>query len=492
MEKLTNSLRKNIDHIKNLINNDPDIKEKRIHLKNVKNEICILYSDSLCDGRKINEIVLDPIINIFKDHFILRASKIADMIADLVLVQNQKVDKFEDVLYNLFSGNTIILINNVDFALTVDTKLDLSRAISEPTTEVTTKGPKEAFVEDFNKNLGLIRKRIKDKKMKNENFNIGRRTKTKVGLIYIEDITEIKLVEKIKEKLQQIDIDGIFDSAYILELINKEATTLFPTTIRTERPDVAAMTLLDGKIIILVDNSPFVLILPAFFIDFIHAAEDNFDKPINASWIRIIRLISFFIVVFLPAYYISVLTHDQEAIPPDLLISFKTQREGVPFPIIIEVLIMSLAFDILSEADIRLPNAMGSAISIVGALILGEAAIQAGIASPITVIIVATTSVSALCLPSKEFTNAVKLWRLLFMFIAISFGNMGLIIGSLSLIFHMANIKSFGFPYLRGLAPFSASDQKNFIARFSRKKLFKRPSLISDPNPIRLKEVNKK
>lgn len=492
MEKLTSNLEKNINYIKKIINNDPDIKEKRIQLKNIKNNICILYSDSLCDGRKINEIVLNPIINTFKEHIVLRANKIVDLISDLVLVQNQKIDKLENVIYNLFSGNTIILINNIDYALAADTKLVLSRAINEPTTEVTVKGPKEAFVEDFNKNLGLIRKRIKDKKMRTENLNIGRRTKTKVGLLYIEDIIEMKLVNRIKKKLEQIDIDGIFDSAYIVEFIDKQSVTLFPTTIRTERPDIAAITLLDGKLIILVDNSPFVLIVPAFFIDFIQAAEDNYDKPINATWIRITRFIAFIFVVFLPAYYISVLTHNHEAIPADLLINFKTQREGVPFPIMIEVLIMSLAFDILSEADIRLPNAMGSAISIVGALILGEAAIQAGIASPITVIVVAITSVSALCLPSKEFSNAAKLWRLFFMVIAVIFGNIGLIIGSLSFVLHLANTKTSGFPYLRGVAPFSASDQKNLIARFSRKKLIKRPSLISDRNPERLKVVDKK
>lgn len=490
MKKINLNLNENIKFVKKTLGNNRDIKERMINFKYIKDKICVFYSESLCDTKKIDDFVINPILESLKKNIIIKSSKIIQILSDLVLYQSTKSNSFEDVFYNLFSGNAIIFVENSDVVLIVEAKDILTRQITEAKTDITTKGPKEAFVEDIGKNIGLVRKRLKDENLWSETIIVGRRTKTRVDLLYIKDIIDLKFVNKAMESIKNIDIDGIFDGEYIIELIKKESKTFFPTMLRTERPDITAMSLLDGKLVLLVDNSPFAVIAPSFFTDFVQAAEENYRNPVTSSMVRTIRFLGLFIFLLLPGYYISVMTHNHEAIPPDLLINFVVQREGVPFPALVEVLIMTFAFDLLNEADARLPSSMGSAISIVGALILGEASIEAGIASPITIIIVAMTSVASLALPSSEFTNALKIWQLFFMLSAATFGSLGLLVVLIIFVLRLTNIRTFGVPYLRGFAPFNMDDQKDAVIRLSRRKIHKRPSLINQKNPTRQRIVD--
>lgn len=268
----------------------------------------------------------------------------------------KKIDlKQDNIFYYIFSGFTCI-IHNTDI-LVAETKGKLDRGVSEPKTEGTIKGPKDAFLENYSSNVGLIRKRIKDEKLILDEKIIGRRSKTKVGLMYISDIAKPELIKYVNDKLSKIDIDAILDSNYIAECIENSTKADFPTIFSTERPDLVSFYILQGRIAIVVENSPFVLVLPAFVGDFINSIEDYYQKDKNTTFTKIIRYLAFIITITIPALYVALTTFDQESIPTDLLISFATQKKGVPFSAFIEALLMIISFEILREGDYRVPSA---------------------------------------------------------------------------------------------------------------------------------------
>lgn len=395
------------------------------------------------------------------------------------------------MFYYLSSGFTIILINNSKKAIAVETKATLDRGITESTSETIIRGPKDSFTENNSKNLGLIRKRIKDKNLWYKEVTIGKRTKTKVTIAYIKDIVPNYKVKKIYEKLKKIDIDGILDSGYIRELLDQNQHSIFPKVISTERPDLACSSLLNGKIIILVENTPYVLILPAVLTDFIHSPQDNYQKSFNASFSRIIRMVSFFLALITPALYIALMTFNQEIIPNQILISLAIQRDAVPFPTVVEVLVFIITFEILREADIHSPSISGSAISIVGALILGDAAVTAGIVSPIVIIIVATTSICELIFYDVDVIDAIREWRFLLIIASTLFGIIGFTIIFIVLIAKLASLECLDTPYLTPFSPLNIQNLKDSIIRVSRKKLKERPSYLTK-NITRMGETNEK
>lgn len=323
----------------------------------------------------------------------------------------------------------------------------LGRNISTVTSELSLTGPKDSFTEIYDTNLGLIKKRITSTKLKLKELNIGKYTNTKVGILYIDDICKESIINHVTNRLSKIDIDGIIDSSYLkYSLENK--FNLFPTIILTERPDKCSMALLEGKIIVLVDNSCFVLILPSFFIDFFHTTDDYYQKSINTSFIRIIRLLAFIIAIFIPALYISVTTRNYNLIPLPLLLMLKAGRTFVPFPAYIEALFMIICFEILKESDLRMSNTSGSAISILGGLILGDAAVAAGIVSPIMIIIIAISSIAGLIFTSIELSNTLRTYKILLLILSTFLGIYGVYIGLVILIYNILTTKIFGYSYL--------------------------------------------
>ena len=323
----------------------------------------------------------------------------------------------------------------------------LGRNISTVTSELSLTGPKDSFTEIYDTNLGLIKKRITSTKLKLKELNIGKYTNTKVGILYIDDICKESIINHVTNRLSKIDIDGIIDSSYLkYSLENK--FNLFPTIILTERPDKCSMALLEGKIIVLVDNSCFALILPSFFIDFFHTTDDYYQKSINTSFIRIIRLLAFIIAIFIPALYISVTTRNYNLIPLPLLLMLKAGRTFVPFPAYIEALFMIICFEILKESDLRMSNTSGSAISILGGLILGDAAVAAGIVSPIMIIIIAISSIAGLIFTSIELSNTLRTYKILLLILSTFLGIYGVYIGLVILFYNILTTKIFGYSYL--------------------------------------------
>lgn len=358
----------------------------------------------------------------------------------------------DDIFYYLFSGFTCIVYNTEVIA--VETKANLDRSINEPQNETTLKGAKDSFIENYMVNIGLIRKRIKTEKLVLDEKKIGRRSKTKIGIMYISDIVKPGLVEYINNKLSNIDIDAILDSNYIVELIEDSNKSDFPTTISTERPDNVAKNLLQGRIAIVVENTPFVIVVPAFLSDFVHSVEDVYQKYVNVGITRFIRYIALFITIFTPGLYVALITFNQESIPTDLLLAFSTQRQGVPFPAYLEAFLMIISFELLREGDYRIPNASGSTLSIVGALILGDAAVNAGIVSPIMIIVIAITTISGLMFSDINMSNALRTWRIIILIFGSVAGVLGVAIGAVFLIIKLCSTSSYTKPYLYPFAPF--------------------------------------
>ena len=456
--------------------------EKKQKLSTIQNDLDLYIDDNLelekskaakFQKKKDNlktkiasENLTDKIVNKLEENISISKAKRIDIVQD-------------DIFYYIFSGFTCIIYNKE--ILTVETKGALDRSINIPSVENNIKGPKDAFTENYQTNVGLIRKRIKSEKLVLEENLIGRRSKTKVGMMYVSDIVRPGIVKYIKNKLKKIDIDAILDSNYIMELLEDSNKTSFPTMVSTERPDLVSYYLLQGRVALVVENSPFVLVLPAFMRDFLNNVEDNYQKSLDITLTKIIRYVAFVITIFTPAVYIALTTFNQEAIPTDLLVSFVSQRKGVPFPAFLEAFLMILSFEILREGDYRVPNSSGSTLSIVGALILGDAAVSAGIVSPIMIIVIAITMISGLMFVDVNLLNALRSWRIIFLILASIAGIIGVGVATIMLFTKIANTTSFtkAFSY-----PISPINIKGIIGKVLKRENisndFQRESILTD------------
>ena len=418
-----------------------------------KTTVYLLFNEVLINRANLNDQLLKRLIVLNKKQI----KNLENNLSDSSIIQIPK----DEILYYLNNGFVVIITNKI---YAVEYKAYLDRGITTIESELSLNGPKDSFSENFNTNLGLIRRRIKTSNLYVESLEIGRCTKTKVGILYMNRIVKKELPQKIKEVLEKIDIDGIIDSSYLKTTLEGKKN-FFPTIMMSERPDKSAMALLEGKVVILVDMSPYALILPSFFIDFFHTTDDYYQKNYNASFIRIIRVFAFLIAVFLPAIYISVTTRNYDIVPLPLLLMLKAGRTFVPFPAYIEALFMIICFEILKESDLRMSSTSGSAISILGGLILGDAAVSAGIVSPIMIIIIAISSIAGLIFSSPELVNALRIYKIGLLILGTLLGIYGVIIGAMYMFYKIYNLKIFGLRYTSPLLPFDKNEIKDLIIR---------------------------
>ncbi len=469
----------NIDKINNYIlesyHHSSDIVTRKINVK--ETDILCIYLESVASDDKISELLMKEINTYIKNKIL--TVNLFDKLKNTIPNSHITVEsKLEDCFTKLASGFTCIFIDGDKQYITVETKSKLDRGITESTSESIVRGPKDSFTENNSTNLGLIRKRIKDKNLWYDEIKIGRRTNTKVTIAYINGIANEHIVNNIKEKLNKIDIDGIIDSGNIRDFLIQNQS-IFPEIKSTERPDLACNSLLEGKIIILVENTPFTLILPITLNDFLHASEDYYQKSSNVSFTRILRYISFLITITIPGLYTALTTFNQEIIPDQLLISLAIQRDGVPFSTVFELVIMIITFEILRESDIRLPSTMGAAISIVGALVLGEAAVSAGIVSPIVIIVVAITSICGLLFTDIDFVNAIRWWRFIFIIFSATAGLIGFVIAAVLFINKLASITFDNVCYLAPFSPLYVKSINDSIIKLPNNKLKNRSPYIT-------------
>ena len=491
-----------IELIKNKSSESPDINYRKIKFRN--SYIYIVFNEATASSDTISDFIIRSIesINFYEDDELEikkenakkrwqtyknkvqtgnTLSSVLQNIEEKISINSvKKLDyKKDDLFFYLFSGFSLVIYEEEILAL--ETKKPLDRAISEPVTENNIRGPKDAFNENYMTNIGLIRKRIKTEKLILKEQKLGRRTKTKVGILYMEDVAKKYIVDYVEERLKKIDIDGILDSNYIVEILENGEKTGFPTMISTEKPDLVSFYLLQGRIAIVVENTPFVIVIPAFLKDFINNIDDKYIKNTKISLTRIIRYIAFILTIFTPAVYVALISFDQESIPKDLLISFAIQRDGVPFSAFFEAILMIFAFEILRETDYRVQNATGNTLSIVGALILGDAGVAAGIVSPIMIIVIAITMISGLMFADVNTVNALRSWRMTFLVLSGISGIYGIGIATMFFITKMCSLSSLNMPYTYPFAPINLDELKtDFITRNSVMNEDKRQKILTN------------
>ena len=446
---IINKLYKSLKH-------NPDLQIKKINILN--NYIFIINLQSVSSSESTNNYILKYFSN--RNTFQSINSLKIDILNNIPSISYKNICE-SDVYNYLFNGFTILIYKNEIIAF--ETKNSLDRSITEPTSEPTVKGPKDSFNENYNTNIGLIRKRIKNENLYFDEITLGKNSNTKISIIYMNDIVDKKLLSNVKNKIKSIESDKVFDTYYIKELIKNENNGLIPTIKSTEKPSVISKSLCEGKICILSENSNSVLIIPTFFIDYFYNDEDNYQKKFFAYFVKIIRLIALFITIFAPSIYLSLITYDEAMLPTDFLINFSLQRSGVPFPALVEAFILMITFELLYEADALTPTTRGTSLSILGALVLGDAAVNAGIVSPIMVIVVAITAISSILFTYQDFQSFIRLYRYSLMLLSSLFGIIGILFGLLFIITNLCSIKSFDKPFLIPFAPVIKKDKKYLI-----------------------------
>ncbi|WP_458414510.1 spore germination protein [Schinkia sp. CFF1] len=468
-ENLSTDLSTNDRNLREIFKNCADIVFRTINIGG-KERILIVYIDGMCDTKTLENILLKPLLFEGLPNGLSEVGSIGQVMEQelVALTSVKKVNDIQKIVNGILLANIAIFVEGEASALLADLKSFEKRGVEEPTTEVSIRGPRDGFTESLRTNTTLIRRRIRSEKLKIESFSIGELTKTDVAIVYIEGIAPETLLKEVRSRISRIKVDVALGSEVIEEFIEDEPYSPFPQIQNTERPDIAVANLAEGKVLILVDNTPFNLIVPMTFWSGLQSVEDYYERFIYATFIRIIRFTLFNISLFLPSLYVALTTFHPKLIPTTLLISIAAARENVPFPALIEAFLMEFVFEGLREAGIRLPKAVGSAVSIVGALVIGQAAVQAGIVSAPMVIIVAATGIASFAIPRYNLGIATRMIRFVMLFLAGALGLYGIVIGFIALTIHLVNLRSFGVPYFSPVAPQIPKDLKDFVIRSPR------------------------
>ena len=486
----TDDLEQNINQILSVIGNSPDFILRHIETGTQDRPVkaAIVYIDGLVDTADLGELVINPLL--YETSNKIKQLPVSHETIDLIekhvlsLSEIKRVNSIPKAINDALRGNSILIIDGQNTALSCSTQGFETRSIQEPTIETVIRGPKEGFTENIRTNIAQLRRKISSPDLKLEEMNIGKYSQTKVVIAYVSTIVTPGLVSEVRERLSEIDIDGVMDSGYIEQLIEDAPYSLFPTIGNTEKPDVTATRLLEGRVAILVDGSPMVLTVPRLFWEVIQSPEDYYSRPFNSSAVRLIRLLFLIVSVVLPGFYVAVLNFHPEMIPRILVVTLAAAEEGVPFPLVVEVILFGLAFEGLREAGVRLPRPVGSAVTIVGALIIGQATVEAGLVSSSTVIVTAFIGIASFITPG--IGDIFIITRLVLVLLSGFLGLFGLIMGGLIFYIHMCSLRSFGVPYVSPLAPVRLKEWKDLIIRAPLWLLDTRPNYVGSTNKHRM------
>ncbi|WP_407407850.1 spore germination protein [Peribacillus sp.] len=407
-------------------------------------DAALLYMEGLSDTKQIENNVMNTLMEES-----LSFSDIHEAVKErLQVLDTKEIRTFADCITYLSTGYSILLVQKMDYALALGlVKVD-KRPIEDPEAESVVRGPREGFIESIQTNTSLIRRKISSPTLKMEKVKVGSYTKTEVVIAYIEGKADKQVLETLKTRINEIELDGVLETGYIEGSIKDNPYSPFPQLLTTERPDVVAANLLEGRIVILVDGTPFVLIAPVSFYSFIQSPEDYYFGFLIGSSVRLLRYLFIFFSVTLPSLYVAILTFHQEMIPTTLLITIASSREAIPFPAFVEAILMEVTFEALREAGLRLPKQIGAAVSIVGGLVIGQAAVQAGIVSAPMVIVVSLTGIASFLVPRYSQGIALRLLRFPIILLAGTLGLFGLMLGVITIVIHLCKLTSIGVPYL--------------------------------------------
>ena len=461
-------LERNLERLKGIFKGNGDIVFREFSIGPDARKAALLFIDGLVNQTQINESVVKPLMLWSRLHPEIDARDLrdADDILNGALAASdvKKGDALKDAVESALAGDAVLLVDGLDQAVIVSAKGWEKRSVTEPENETVVRGPREGFTENLRTNTAMLRRKIRSASLRLEPMQIGDRTHTNICLAYVEGLANPDLLEEIRKRLLTIHTDAILSDGYVEQFIEDAPYSVFQTIGYSEKPDVVAGKLLEGRAALIVDGSPFVLTMPMLFIENFQTSEDYAVRSYYATFLRALRLIAFVFSLFAPALYVVLASFQQELIPTPLLFTMAASSEGVPFPAAIETAIMLLTFEILKEAGVRLPKPVGQAISIVGALVMGQAAVQAGFVGAPVVIIIALTAVSSFVSPYVADANAVLRWYLLIL--ASSMGGFGITVGVLTILVHLSSLKSFSTPYLSPIAPMYTSDLKDTFVRW--------------------------
>ena len=488
LEKMpvSDRLSENLDILREVLGQNSDVifRTFRIGLAN-RAEAALIYVDGMIDKKTISAEIIKPL---------MLESRMAGMGCGreqlLDMVENSGITasgvKNEAYMGNIISsvlyGDAALFVDGLGLGLVMNVKGWQARSIEEPPSEVLVRGPREGFTETLRTNTSLIRRKIRTPDLFFKDIQVGRLTNTSVTITYIKGLADPSLVAEVISRISRIEIDGILESGYLEEFIEDSPYSPFPQVLHTERPDKVAAALLEGRVAILTDGTHIALVVPASFITFIQSPEDYYERFYLSTAIRWVRYTGLIMSLVLPSLYIAITTFHQEMIPTRLLISLAASREGLPFPALVEALLMEFTFEALREAGIRLPRAVGQAVSIVGALVIGQAAIQANIVSPLMVIVVAVTGIASFMNPAFNIALTMRLLRFPMMLLAGTLGLFGVMAGILAILIHLAGLRSFGIPYTASMSPLHLSDMKDVAIRAPWWAMGRRPAEISSKN----------
>ncbi|WP_170031709.1 spore germination protein [Alteribacillus bidgolensis] len=482
---------KNIDTIKAALHNSSDIVTRFFQLFNSPVQASIMYLDVLVDAKEIRDHILAPLQFMTE----LGENNPENNREDfLKLVENkiptdgrlEETGDLDEIVQQLLAGKTILFIDGLKAAIIMDTATVVARDIEEPVQEHLIRGPRDGFTEEFKNNIGLIRTKMKNPSLTIKTMEKGVRTKRKIAILYEESIARSEIIEEVQSRLSMIQIDDLPDSGFIEQLIEDNTLSVFPQIQSTERPDKVVAALLEGRVAIVLEGTPFVLIVPVTLSQFIHSPEDYYERWYIGSFIRILRYFAVFLAVFLPATYVSLTSYHQGLLPTDLALSFAGAREGIPFPSFIEALLMEVTLELLREAGVRLPKPLGQTVGIIGGIVIGEAAVTAGIVNPLMVIVVAMTAVSNFAIPSYSLAISLRILRFVVLLFAVVLGMYGMILFFILLITHLLSLKSFGIHYFTPFSPFTKYDWRDFILRMPIQVLNKRPTVFHPKDKVKL------
>ena len=478
IENIYSQIDANLKYIKTkyntLINSDIITREFTLNTGSKQYKAFILYIDGMVDSQILNDFVLKPLM--LKNKFCnnetskiivqkVKKSNIANFIQDCLIPQNniKQQSSFKDIFSGVNSGNCALFVDTLSVGFDIDVKGFKQRSISKPENEIVIKGPHEAFVENIRTNTTLLRRFTNNENLIIENTKVGKITQTNCAICYIKDIANDALVAETKYRLNNLEIDSLLSAGELEQLLTDTNSLGVPKILVSERPDYAVKSLLQGRVIILINGSPYALILPAILIDFLTSPEDTNLKPQFANFLKVVRIISSFFALLLPGLYIAITNFHREIIPTELLFSILSSRQSVPFPIIVEILIMEISFEIIREAGLRVPSPIGPTLGIVGALVLGQAAVSAAIVSPILIIIVAITGMSSFAIPDFTFSFHLRFFRFVFILLGFLAGFLGIGMGLFIYISSLCDLETFGVSYTIPYAPAVNSKNNGFM-----------------------------
>ena len=458
--RLTKHLEQNVAAIHEALRDCGDIVEREF-LVGGNGKLVMLYVDNFVDLEALRESILKTVMLDYQND---RPKGILETLQEeaVAVSEVKKITTVAEICDAVFWGDTVLLMDGNDFALQAATKQFPNRGIGKAETEVVVQGPKDAFMEVMAFNIVLTRRRIRDPKLKLKRKKAGNRTRTDIALMYMEDLVRPEILSQVEKQLDDMDVEGLLDSGSVEQLLERRQFSPFPQLQMTERPDKTASALLEGRVVLLADNTPYAILLPATLNTFFQAAEDYYERWEIVSFIRLIRYAAAFLAVTLPGLYIAFAVYHPQLMPTALALKVASTRGAIPFSVIGEVLIMELAFELLREAGIRLPSPVSSTIGIVGGIIIGSAAVEAGIVSPVVVIVAALTGICTFVIPNVSIVSGLRISKYLVIAMAAVFGLFGVWAALLLLLGHLSGLTSYGIPYLYPYCASSVNDDRDW------------------------------